>query len=29
MVLKSVPSDGTRVDVEELWQEEVILNFKI
>ena len=29
MVLKGVPSGGTRVKVKELWQEEVILDFEV
>jgi len=29
MVLKSVPSSGTEVEVEELWQEEAILDFEV
>jgi len=28
-VLKGVPSGGTRVKVEELWQDEAILNFEV
>ena len=29
MVLKNVPSSGTRVDIEKLQQEEAILDFKV
>jgi len=29
MVLKGVPSGGTRVKVEELWQEKAILDFEV
>jgi len=29
MVLKGVPSGGTRVEVEELWWEEAILYFEV
>ena len=29
MMLKSVPSGGTGVDVEKLWQEEAILDFEV
>jgi len=28
-MLKSVSSGGTRVGIEELWQEEAILNFEV
>jgi len=28
-MLKGVPSSGTRVEVEELWQEEAILDFEV
>ena len=28
MVLKGVPSSGTRVDIKELWQKEAILDLK-
>jgi len=29
MILKSVPSGGTGVEVEKLWQEEAILDFEV
>ena len=29
MVLKGVPSGGTRAEVEKLWQEEAILDFEV
>ena len=29
MVLKGIPSGGTRVEVEELWQEKAILDFEV
>ena len=29
MMLKGVSSSGTRVDIEELWWEEAILNFEV
>jgi len=29
MVLKGIPSSGTGVEVEELWQEEAILDFEV
>ena len=29
MVLKGVPSSGTGVEVEKLWQEKAILDFKM